>query len=368
MPDKPAMAVPRGRVEPAWRLREATAADRDRIIALRKRVFATEDPEKQLPEFWSWEFLEGPEGAARLFVAEHGDAIVGHYAIIPQDFVLQGAPTKGSIVVDVMTDPDYRFQGMFKKIGIFSLKSAADAVSFATGYPIRKEVMPGHLSIGWTIRQKLPVLVRPLDWTAVAARFGLPFGRVARALATPWRWVRTRMRPRPSSSECIAILDRSHCGELASVAEAGLAGFDTYRVRTARHFDWRYFANPNWKYEVLGLTGPRGLAAYVVTRRATLLGTESLAIVDLGCLPGAKRELAVLLDEATARGTAAGLAVAGAMISTGNAYYRALRSAGYYPGPHRFSLIVYALQQQYREALVRARGNWFLTWGDTDAI
>ena len=107
-----------------WRLREALADDREGILALRNVVFPVEDPEKRDSAFWNWEFLDSPAGKARLFVAEDGKRIVGHYAIIPQRFMLAGKPTLGSIVVDVMTHPDYRFQGMFKKIGRFSLDGA----------------------------------------------------------------------------------------------------------------------------------------------------------------------------------------------------------------------------------------------------
>lgn len=360
--------TPYDALTPAWILREASAKDRDGIIELRRRVFQMEDPEKQDADFWDWEFNQGPEGSARLFVAEDGGAIVGHYAIVPQDFNLAGEPVKGAIVVDVMTHPDYRFQGMFKKIGKFSLTAASDEIAFATGYPIRKEVMPGHLSIGWVDHLKLPVMVRPLAWQAIAKRFGIPFGGVLAWLARPWRIVSRRLRPKLAAEETIVTLACSDAAELAGVAAAGLAGTSAYRVRSPEFFEWRYFRSPIWKYQIVGLRRNGELVAYVITRNVRLLGTESLAIVDLGCRPGASRELGKLLDSEIERGTSVGLAVAGAMISTGNDYHLALRKAGFHPGPHRFSLIVYALQDPYWERLTDNANNWFLTWGDTDDV
>jgi hypothetical protein len=360
--------TPSSRAAPPWKLREASASDREAIIGLRRQVFQVEDPEKQQPEFWDWEFNQGPEGPARLFVAEDGDAIVGHYAIIPQDFVLGGEPAKGSIVVDVMTHPDYRFQGMFKKIGRFSLAAASDGIAFATGYPIRKEVMPGHLSIGWVDHLKLPVMVRPLAWRGIARRFGVPFGAALDWLALPWRSARRLLRPQVAGEERIVVLAGSDAGELAAVAAEGLVGISSHRIRSAGFFEWRYFGSPIWKYRIVGLRKGAELVAYVITRRVSLLGTDSLAIVDLGCRPGAVRGLDVLLDSEIERGRSSGLAVAGAMISTGNVYHRALRRAGFYPGPHRFSLIVYALQAACRQRLTDKANGWFLTWGDTDDV
>jgi hypothetical protein len=97
-----------------------------------------------------------------------------------------------------------------------------------------------------------------------------------------------------------------------------------------------------------------------------LLQTPSLAIVDLGCRPGSERELAILLDREITDASAVGRAVAGAMITPGHRYYRALRRAGFFPGPYRFTLIVYAAQDAVRRMLTDKRNTWFLTWGDTD--
>lgn len=351
-----------------WSLREADARDREGILMLREAVFAVEDPEKRDPRFWSWEFMESPEGKARLFVAEDGDRIVGHYAVIPQDFAFLDERVKGSIVVDVMTHPDYRFQGMFKMIGRYSLRQAADGIVFATGYPIRKEVMPGHLSIGWMEQLKIPVMVRPLSWQAIARRFRLPFDGLLELGASPWRALRRWTAPALLSGESVRDLSAADAEALARVAATGMPPQTIHRVRSAALFRWRYFDSPCWTYHVVGAYRGDDLRAYVVTRHAMLLDTPSLAVVDLGAAPDADRELGVLLHRAVADATAAGLALAGAMITRGNRYHRALRRAGFHPGPHRFSLILYALQGAFHARLSDRDNNWFLTWGDTDDV
>lgn len=351
-----------------WRLRQATANDRDEILALRSVVFPTEDPEKRDPAFWDWEFLDSPAGQASLYVADDGGRIVGHYAIIPQRFVLGGEAHLGSIVVDVMTHPDYRFQGMFKKIGLFALTSAADRISFATGYPIRKEVMPGHLSIGWVAHAKLPVLLRPLHLGALSRRFRVPGGAAIEALARGVErgWSKLVRRDDPSCSA--RPLEKADVEAMASLASRAFADVSSYQVRDAAFFNYRYFDNPSWRYRCTGMFRDGKLVAYAVVRDAELLSTPSLAIVDLACEPGEDDSLVQLLRLELDAGRDRRLATAGAMISRGTRYFRVLRRAGLYPGPHQFTLILYALQPDLAARLTEMNSNWFLTWGDTDDV
>ena len=353
--------------EPRWKLREATIADRDSILALRKLVFAVEDPEKQDPAFWTWEFMDGPEGRARIFVAVDGDKVVGHYAMIPQDFKLAGDACKGSIIVDLMTHPDYRRQGIFARIARFAFDTASDQLEFASAYPIRKESSAGFLALGWVEQFKIPVLVRPLSWPAIARRFLFSLGDLPAWVAGPWRALRALFAPSLRAGETLRDLQSHECQQLAEVAASGILGVDAYRVRSAEFFRWRFFASPAWKYRISGLFREGRLQAYVVSRQAKLLDTASLAIVDLGGLPGTGRELSILINELVRQGTASGQAVAGAMVTPGNRYHRALRGAGFYPGPHKFSLVLSSNSETFWQQ-VPPGASWYLSWADTDGV
>lgn len=359
---------PRNRAAVDWRLREATSLDRDKILQLRQTVFATESPEKRATDFWNWEFLENPVGLARLYVAEDGDRIVGHYGIIPQRFQFRGSEVRGSIVVDVMTHPDYRFQGMFKAIGRFALGVAADEITFATGYPIRKEVMPGHLSIGWTVHLRIPVLVRPLSLGALARRFRVPGAGVLEAFAATATALGRAFARRGPTELQVRDLREADIPSMAALAGQAFDGVDVHQVRDADFFRHRYFRNIHWQYRAAGMYRGHRLVAYVVERDVSLLQTPSLAFVDLACLPGEDRALALLLKHALTQGRSRGLATAGAMVTRGNRYYRVLRKAGLFPGPHHFTLILYSLRAEFNTTLTDATASWFLTWGDTDDV
>lgn len=352
---------------PRWVLREAGEGDRAAILALRQRVFAAEDPEKLQPEFWDWEFLSGPEGRARMFVADAAGLVAGHYAMIPQDFVFNGTAAKGAIVVDLMTHPDYRRQGIFNRVDRFARDATAAQLDFACAYPIRKESLGGFITLGWKLEFTIPVLVRPLDWSAIARRFGVPLGSAIAAGALPWRGLRKLFAPSLRGDESVRELTVSDCEAMAALATRGLAGMDVHRQRSAAFFRWRLFDSPVWKYRVTGLFQHGILRAFVASRRASLLGTDSLALVDLAAEPEADRELAILLDSLMRDATTAGQAVAGAMVTRGNRYSRALRRAGFYPGPHKFSLILASESPVFQERASAAR-SWYLSWADTDGV
>jgi len=133
-------------------MREAGPNDRDAILALRRRVFAHEDVEKQEPAFWDWEFRGG-----RMFVAEEGGRLVGHFGFVPRSFSI-GDTLLG---VDAMVDPDARRGGVFSRLARFATDGIRNDVPFAIAWQIRPAVLEGMLRAGWRALLTAPVLLRP---------------------------------------------------------------------------------------------------------------------------------------------------------------------------------------------------------------
>ena len=279
-------------------VREGTRADRDAILALRARCFAGEDPEKQDPRFWDWEFGNG----GRFFVAADGDRVVAHLGFVPQ---LQ------MLAVDAMTDPDYRRQHLFSRV----VECARDslAVPFSCAFQIREAVLPAMLAGGWKAAARAFVLVKMLRLA------GLP---VAQSPGHP----------------------------------AGQPG-DRVTGQPPLHLHWRFLENPLWHYDIHANED-----AYVVTRRTTLRGLDSVAIADLGWPKGKERAGRALLREVYAKGRAEGAQVAAVLITLGHPALPVLVRQGFLPSPHRFRFLV----NDFGTPLGRKR--WALTWADTDHL
>ncbi len=376
-----------GRARPAatrppitWTTRRADASDMVGILACREVTFAGEDLDKADAAYWNWEFVDNHAGPARLFVAADGERIVGHYAVIPQRFVLDQQVLPGSIVVDVMTHPDYRFQGMFTRLGAFSLQQCEGDgdLQFTTGYPIREAVIPGHLKVGWRIRFLIGTYVMPLAM-APLLRARLPWLRKVPGLANVLGalpgaalrlWGRLRLG---KGDQALRIERRDHIDapRLATfwerVRAAPPAGC-MLQERSAEYLAWRFDANPNRHYLWhLACDGSGAVVGFVVSRPAPLLDVNAMIVVDACLLPGVgEGALRRLLADVRARAVELGCPMLATMVTQPNPYFPKPSRLGFLPTPYRFSFITRPLAPGSRSEDDTLR--WHLMWGDTDDV
>lgn len=204
-------------------LREGTQRDRDAILALRRRAFPDVDVEKQQPAFWDWQFRDG-----RMFVAEDGERVVGHFGFVPRRFTIGDA----LLGVDAMVDPDARRGGVFTRLAQFAIARVRNDVPFAIAWQIRPAVLEGMLRAGWRAILSAPVLLRPT------------------LLSIPV--------PVPRRSAAIEeVVDRE-----------------------------RFDSSPIWRY-----TRREDASAHLVSRDAVLKGVNTHCLVDFGGEPRALRAL-----------------------------------------------------------------------------
>jgi GNAT superfamily N-acetyltransferase len=290
--------------------RDATPADRERILALRERCFGQVDPEKADPRFWDWEFAR-----ARCFVGEQDGQLATHLALVELPHMLDGLIVPGALAVDAMTAPEARGKGAFTNVVRHAVAQANHTV--ATAYQIRKSVLGAMLRAGWTSVERIPVLLRP-------------------AL--------TLRRERNARQ-----LDRA---DLQWMQNLGLR--DGCIARTADFLKWRFFENPHWHYRITGIAED----AYMVTRRTTLKGFDTLAIVDLAWRD--KRAARQLLHNAVAYARAEHCTLAAAFVSRRHPAFGIFLRAGFLPGPHWFRLLVHPPEYASRP--------WRVMWADTDHL
>ena len=331
-------------------LREATGRDRDAILALRAVAFPDDDREKRRPDFWQWEFGDGYAGPGRVFVAESGDLLAGHFAFVPQRYEIHGETVRGALAVDVMTHPDFRRQGVFSRLSSFAAERLRRDVQLVIAFQIRDAVVAGMEAGGWRRVQQIPVLLRPLSLRRIAQDFGIPLGSGTGSGA------RTRVAP-----EAIRPLAES---DFAQIDEL-LATSRIRQRRTAGFLRWRYRANPHWRYAIDGLFEDDRLQAFIVHRDTVLRGLRSLAIADAGFRPRKERELRRLFRWVSADGPDRGLGVAAALLSPDHPACRALRRAGFIRGPHRFNLLLQVFDDALRGTVA---DGWSLSWGDSDHL
>lgn len=267
-------------------------ADRDGILALRARCFGDVDREKLDPAFWDWEFAD-----ARIFVGEENGEIVTHLAIV------------NGLAVDAMTAPEVRGRGAFTGVARYAIGQSDHEV--ATAYQIRGAVLGSMLRSGWTVADRVPVLLRPAGW---------------------WRGRREAFRK----------LTRDDVGWMS-----GIGG------RTPEFLAWRFFDNPHWRYDVFGSE-----SAYLVARRTKLKGFDTYAIVDLAWRD--ERAARALLRDAVDEAKAQGCTLVAAFVSRNHPAFGMFLRRGFLPGPHWFRLLVHPPEG--------AKRRWRVMWADTDHL
>ena len=364
-----------------WALRDSTEDDMAGILECWRDAFVQEGVEPMSREVWRWKFVENPLGAGRCFVAEDHGRIVGYYGTIRQSFWIDGREVPGALVVDVLTPPAYQRQGMFTKLGGYSLARCASdgSIAFATGFPIRPAVIPGHLRVGWSRMFSIGTWVQPLALGEVIdSKFPL-LGR----------------HPRVAT-----LIGKIGCQALAAHATLCLAGRKSCRViretsanpdrlipfllmlraelpvgscmqaRSLETFAWRYDRNPAASYRYhLALDSHGHVAGLAIVREATLLGVKSSVIADLLVRPRDPLRRAVLralLVDVRQSAVERESSLVAMMLSCPNPILPSPWAFGFVPAPYRFTFITKVLDADrvgLRQGLA-----WHLMWGDSDDV
>lgn len=305
------------------------------------------------------------------YSATEGKRLVGYYAAIPYRYLLSGKPALCGMVCDVMTHSSMRGRGVFTRLGKFATAEMGRAdLDLLSGYPIRPEVLPGHLKVGWKVGFRLPIYLRPLRSRAILMRLR------AEALAplvdlplTAGQLALGRNRRPPDGME----LRETGVEEILSdpgwedfIADWG-RHYPNHLVKDAAFLRWRYGA-PGTRYRALAIhRGPR-LVAAAFTRVAPLAGISCLAVLDfmaaeidpsvLGALHGALARCALVEG-------AEGVAL---MAGRTWAQRHRLLWNGYLRTPHVFRFIFHDLGKRHPAVDFHREGEWPLMWVDSDDL
>lgn len=142
-------------MEKKWKIREYLESDRQKFVDWRNLI----DKRVITVDFFKWQYYDNPFGPVDTWVADDGEKIVGQYTIQRQEYYYYGKKIMGSLAFDLATHPDYRYQGMFTKLGFHSLEEAGKQnIAFTLGYPWVKGIaIPGHKKVGWTLLGELKI-------------------------------------------------------------------------------------------------------------------------------------------------------------------------------------------------------------------
>jgi len=329
-------------------------------------------------DFWRWRYLENPTGriAILLAVSDEEQSLVGQYTLCPLLMKLGNKDVVGSLSLDTMVHPDFRRQGMLKKLAknLYRLM-AAEGIPLVYGFPNEQSHHGLTKYLDWKdLVDPLPIYVRPLKFSGLLKRV-LPsdyLTRVSYPVAKFGYQILRRTRGRQDRQFTVTTLARfdERVDKLWHQARE-IAQILVHRDRS--YLNWRYAFHPRSDYTIFAIEDKEELLGYCVLRIQDLAGLQTGFIADLLVNPEANYAPDALLEAAVRQAEAAGCDMVNCLMLEHILYIAALKRCGFIRAPARVMpqelyLGVRNNGSSHPDAFIHNSRNWYITWGDHDRV
>ncbi|MBX7151384.1 GNAT family N-acetyltransferase [bacterium] len=350
--------------------------DASKNLDEQRRLFVACFPENQntpivSKEHYQWKFHTFPaKPHSYEFCGYDQGEMVSYYAALPYRYSIHGEEKLCGMVCDVMTHPKMRGKGVFTKIGHYSTDQLKHlGIDFTSGYPIRPEVIPGHLKVGWKIAFKLPLYIQFYRFNTVLKSKKLSlFSPFANIVMACWRLL-LKIFEKKTVGE-FEIIDQRQIHDIPGYTEF----FEKWKknipnalLKTPDFLYWRTQA-PGAEYKVILLRDQSELIGFCLTRFTVLERIPCVAILDWMILEGKdaarftlNRALRRLVNHYNAEAVVT-------MMSPYWAERYSLWKLGFMQSPYAFSLIIKKLNDQLDDTKLFNEKDWHLMWIDSDDL
>ena len=293
--------------------------------------------------------------------------MVGYYAAIPYRYKIGKKITNVGMVCDVMTSPNHRGKGIFTKMGKYSTGELASQIPFTMGYPIRKEVIPGHLKVGWKIPFTLPLYMKFLRLNALLSSRKLGFlAPIANSFLSLYNF--TRSTKVSKSYDFKIYSDMTNVQGYDSFLQEWIDSQPNALIKDLNFATWRFSA-PERKYRFVSVVDKsRKMIGFVAFRDIIKDGVPSYGILDYMVLPGYEDCHGLINKVLTNCAKKDGIEALMTMMSRTSASRYLLCKNGFLKSPFFFSLIINNLTDEYSEQELFEEKNWHLMWVDSDDL
>jgi hypothetical protein len=281
--------------------------------------------------------------------------------VLPRNYTLNGNHLNVGLVVDVMTNTALRGQGLFVRSGLEAIRRLERTnVKTVIGFPIRKEVLPGHLKVGWNVQLTMPIYVCPVG-SAQNTRFNhrliSSFAKILRVISSPLRVSKSQI------SE-IAVSELLEDQNLLNFFSAGTEQKLIQIDKSKEFLDWR-LNRPGVDYKVF-LCSDNSPKSVAIVRKMDLNGFQTIALLDF-CSEGTKWTRAMirhLMDYAKNQ------KVDFLAISTNptNAKRLKILQTGFVRSHKKFKVITRSIGHDLNTFTQSDESSFRMTWLDSDTV
>jgi hypothetical protein len=322
---------------------------------------------------YSWKFhskksnLKTPE-----FGAYEGEEMLGYYAAIPYTYIINREQRNVAMVCDVMTGIKARGKGVFTKLGIYSTEEFAKrGFDFSTGFPIRPEVIPGHIKAGWENYFPLPMYGRFIRFNSFLKtkkiEFLAPVANLGLSLFTRISGISGSY---PQNKFTLEHHESSQIAEIKGLNVFFEKWKGEGKISLSKDDDflnWRLGA-PGKKYHILVMRDKGSIVGYVVSRPVVKEGVPCLGVLDVILLEDYHKYSSLIFKELFR--LAAKLKTELVLFMINDFWYRKykMKTSGFIKTPFTFYFILKLFNKNLDTNVLKNQENWHLTWIDSDDL
>ncbi len=318
-----------------------------------------------------WKFHSYPsQPKSYEYSASLDDEIVGYYAALPYSYYIKGIHFNVGMVCDVMTGLKARNKGIFTKLGIYATAELKnEGIHFTTGFPIRQEVIPGHLKAGWQKMFPLPLYINFLSSKGLLCKkkikFLVPIIDLFFKVYSLFFSVLQKSKDYDISFHSSLDLDRFK--DLDIFFDTWISEQDIALAKNLKFLKWRLSA-PEKEYKIVIAKKNNLIVGYAVFCNVVKNNVPSIAILDISCLKNHRKLSSTIIsfiqDYANLHKYEAILIMANKKFSN----YHGLVYSGFLRSPFKFWFIIKILNYNLSFFNLFDQKQWHLTWIDSDDL
>lgn len=356
-----------------WSMRAYKEGDEEAIFELWKAVYPLmQRSGEQWMRWWHWMYKDNPaaSGKVRIWLADHDGRIIGQYPFIFMMLKVGNQIVKASQVIDHMTHPHYRRQGISLKLGRQGLNEAErEGVYINIGFP-NEAAYAVDIKTGWFDVATIQTLFKPLNWgntlkLKISDRFLLKLGTIGGNLIAKMLY-RTRKAP---FVEGLTITQVSYFDERINEFWTRVSSqYQIIVVRNKDYLNWRYVAVPGVDYLIYIAEKAGEIYGYLVWRCIPTEHTKVGTIFDV--LAQSEEVAQCLISKAMERCEQEKIDLIYWAGIANKAYLKAFKRMGFISVPFvkGRQFIAYSSASTISKEFLKDSRNWFIQIGDSDAI
>ena len=355
-----------------WAIRTYKEGDEQGIYELWQTVYPSDQHNRdEWMKWWRWTYRDGPGGRGQIWIADHGGKIVGHYGVIFIPMKVGDEIVKASQNIDVMTDPEYRNQGIFATLEQKSLDEIGkQGIPFIIGFP-NNVAYYGHKKSGWFDISNLKTIVKPFNWNKFVG-LKIKNGFLSGFLATGSGLILDKFFFK--IQEAFTAADRLTVTRISSFDERFdrlwsrvSSQYPIMVVRNKNYLNWRYSV-PGKEYSIFSVEGNNEVDGYLVLGHRKRENAKTSFIFDM--ITESDKVMHCLISEAMKECKQVGSDFIEYRLIANKHHRSLLRKNGFIfiPFIKGSYFIAYSSLSQFTATMLKNPNNWFVQIGDSDIL